>query len=58
MPRCQESKKALGLPVQSGRRLRDCHMSWVKELRARMPKSAALEALQHPKTVLSVRKPG
>lgn len=58
---CLAAKKAKAhwdCPCKSGKRLRDCHVSLVRELRERMPRSDAVKALQHLEAVLSIRKPG
>jgi hypothetical protein len=54
---CLASKKAKGhwdCPCKSGRRLRDCHMDLVSELRDTMPRSEAIEALKHLENVVSL----
>lgn len=58
---CLAAKKAKGhwdCPCKSGRRLRDCHMGLVKELREKMPRSEAKKSIKHMEAVLSLQKPG
>jgi hypothetical protein len=56
---CLAAKKAKGqwnCPCKSGRRLRDCHMVLVRELREKMPRSEAIKAVERLDGVLSLRR--
>jgi hypothetical protein len=58
---CLAAKKAKGhwdCPCESGKRLRDCHMGLVRDLREKMPRSEAIKAVKHLDGVLSLQRSG